>query len=378
MAATEEEEVSTIVIDNANPIGHGHYRVGFAGSDAPLATFPSMVARPLIAGASMKDYAIGKEAKELIQHGKAQEVLNSMDDGIIQNWDLMEKIWYHSFYNELRALPEEHPVILTEMPLNPKVNRLKTTQLMFEQFNVLGFYLVSQSVLSVYSSGRGSGICVDCGEEATYLVPVFEGYALAHTQLKIPFAGRHLTQFAKKLLEDSSSTASNLDLDVARQVKEKFARVALDYDEEMKAPPPPSNSFELPDGKVLNVGNQMKTCAEALFQPSLVGLEHIGLTQAIVDRVFKCDVELRRDMWGSILLVGGTTHMPGLKERVEKDVAANLSPYIRTKALTYPEASTFAWIGGSILGSLSTFANMMIQKQEYDEVGPNVVERKCW
>ncbi len=85
------------------------------------------------------------------------------------NWDDMEKLWHHMFYNELRTAPEEHPVLLTEAPLNPKANREKIVQIMFETFNVPACYLAVSPVLSLYANGRTTGIVVESGNHYTTL-----------------------------------------------------------------------------------------------------------------------------------------------------------------------------------------------------------------
>ncbi|CAG8603108.1 1057_t:CDS:2 [Ambispora gerdemannii] len=371
------DDGATVIID----VGSDTCKVGFTGQDSPHKIFPTILGNEkyhTLTGEEPTTY-IGEEA----QHKRGiLSIRNPVQNGIITNWDDIETIWQYAFTHKLEVIAEEHSVLLTEVSLNPREKRERAAMIMFETFNVPSFYLAIQAVLALYAIGLRSGTVLNSGHGITHVVPVYEGASISHGFQGIQVTGHDLdTYLATLLLERGHSLNTTADHEILQLTKEAVCFVSQDYEKAIGNPEEWNNfetTHELPDGKIIVVNNERFRVPEALFKPKLLGLEDLGIHEAIAKSVSLCDVELQKLLMENIVLAGGSTLFPGVVERLHKELDILMPPtlHAKSKILAPEERKNSAWLGGSIVAALSTFQDMCISKAEYEEVGAFLVNRK--
>jgi len=363
----------SVVIDN----GSGTIKAGFSGEDIPKCYFPSYVGYPkherIMLGAAEGDCFIGKKAQEI---RGLLKIKYPLEHGIVTDWGEMEKIWQYLYSEELKTSPEEHPVLLTEAPLNPIKNREEAAQILFETFNVPALYISIQAVLALYASGRTTGLILDSGDGVTHAVPVYEGFALKHSIRRIDLAGRDVTEHLQLLLRKSGCYFhTSAEKEVVRTIKEKTCYISKNPAKEEEQENYKIDEYKLPDGNIIKLNTERYKAPEILFKPEIVGLEYPGIPQVIIDSITKSDLDLREKLYGSIVLSGGSTLFKGFCDRLLIELK-NLAPKdVKIKMYSQPERKYSTWIGGSILSSLATFSKMYVTSDEYHE-NPNIIHEK--
>jgi actin-related protein len=373
-----EEGIMTMVIDN----GSNLIKAGFGGEEYPCNAFAAITGIPrhttVVNGRELKELYVADDAWS---NRRNLKITRPIVRGVVEKWEEMEKIWHHTFYNELRIVPEEVPVLLTEPALNPKPNREQMTQIMFETFMIPALYVANQSTLALFANGRLTGVVLDSGETVTRVVPVYQGHVIPYAVVQLDLGGRDLTDYLIKLLEFYYKFESAADYEVARVVKEELCYVALDLEQELeisKNSDRLAKTYELPNSSI-HVHSERFRCPEAMFQPSLIGVEAPGVHELIHDAIMKCDPEIQADLYNNIVLAGGNTMFPGMADRIQKELISLAPPTNNVRVIAARPTGKYAtWVGGSMLANLSQFQAMWIPAQDYDEDGTKIVHRMCF
>ena len=373
------DKIPSIVIDN----GSGWIKAGFAQQDLPSSVFPSVIGRSRIPGLVLpgvfKDKYCGNEA---ISKRGVLSLRFPIEHGIVNNWNDMETLWRHTFYEELRVSPEEHSVLLTETPLNPRANREKMTQIMFETFNVPFLHICSSPLLALFGSGRDTGLVIDSGERVTHTVPVFKGLTLTEAVLRLDIGGRDVTEYLTRIFcERGYAFSTSSERKQVHDIKEKLGFVSTDYERDMDI----SNccdeferQYELPDGQIVTLGNERFRCIEPFFSPSLLGMSSSGIPDLASCSIMKCDIGIRARLYGNIVLSGGNTMFPGMRDRVHKEMDMLSPPSMKLGVVSPPEGKYSSWIGGALVAGSDQFEGMCMRRlEDYEELGPSIVHRKC-
>jgi actin, other eukaryote len=380
-----------------------------SGEDLPRVVLPSVAIELDPAQGSNQQRSRRPESrecyKEYADNGTEDTEVQEawpVERGVLDDVADMDVLLGNVFNYELGLQPEIHQtVMLTEAPLCTRAKRAEMSELMFETFKVPALSTCNTAVLSLFAAGRTRGLVLECGAGVSHVVPVFEGFPLNHAVLRLDVAGQDVTQRLNALLLQHG-VQHNQHYDVVRDMKEKLCCVAA------AAPSTSSSSssaevqeYELPDGGTVRVAAECcSAAAEVLFSPAAEGdlcrgkeQPNGGLADMVMASIAMCDQHVQPDLLRSVVLSGGSTLLPGFSERVQTEVdklalASKTRPADAALPVVVPHPSVrepgyngqrkyAAWIGGSILASLSTFKLMQVSRQEYEDAGASVMHRKC-
>lgn len=356
----------TVIIDN----GSHAMKAGFSGDYQPKESFPTYLWRQTgMIGMGDTPIAIGERAS-----GYRREHLRfPIRRGRIVDWDDMEAIWRRIFSHYLSSELESNNVLLTESPsvVNSKQDREKMVEVMFDSMELPSVYIANQAVMTLFGSDKVNGVVLESGDGSSHIVPVYEGYALNHAIESLDLGGLDVTEYLKKKFIERNQPEI-MHFVTVETIKEKHCFISCEDCEVKKENE--KISYELPDGTVLLLGDELYEASECLFNPSLIDFKCKGIHECIIPSIEKCDQDIRKEMYRNIVLGGGNTLMKGFRNRIEKE-CNKISP-IELSIRQTNDGTLSSWCGASIFAQTSQFIDLSISKKEYQECGSKIVHRK--
>lgn len=368
--------------------GSAMIKAGFAGDNWPSMTVPTLLGR------SEQGNLIGDELLEFNALRPSVQPSRPMQNGIVGDWEDMEALWEFTF-RQLGADPPQHKIVQTVQTLqtgNSRAMAYKMVEVMFERFQFQGLSMPMQATCALLSQGSTTGLVLDAGDDVTTIAPVCEGFLHPSSVMKVPLAGRHVTQYLMHLLVGQGHPInSSTDLDTVRKIKESLCYVAYDPAKERKLSRDTTfveKLYSLPDSRQIRVGAERFLAPELLFEPSLYGHgDGKGLAGCVFDAVSKAATDIRQQLYENILVSGGTTMLPGFSSRLETEIRniriKNVFKGVASQASNYPccvydlpFTQHLAFLGASWSASIELEnPAWWISKDEYKERGTSVADR---
>ena len=390
-----------IILDN----GSGYLKAGFSNQKTPEVCIPALVGRQLLRygekiessllegdAPKFKEIMIGDE---VIPYRSLLELTYPIEEGIIRNPDDLLKLWEYALTNKLNIEdPSESRILVTEAPLNPIMNKKTICEILFEQLGVKQLNIEAQAKCSLYCEGIDSGVVLDSGDGVTHCIPISEGNIIRFNIERLDIAGRHVTQYLIRLLQRKGySFNSSADFEFVRYLKEKYCFVSNDIESDRKLERESTfyNSFHLlPDETRIHISDEKFEAPEILFNPSLIGMDVNGIPEMVFKSINNCPIDLRKNLYGNLILSGATTLFPGFATRLEldmkklyKEASQRSAEHKKTKmsinVLDSPRRKYSVFIGASIIGNYYNFPDTKdywVSIDEWLECGDNVVSKE--
>ena len=375
-----------IIVD----IGSGLIKAGISGQETPKAKIPNYIGEPkylkILRSFSkdtqeIKDEYIGEDCVKYLGILKLKYPIKN---GIFQNENDILAIFKH-IYKKLEISNEqirEHPILITEPLLNPYSNREKIANILFENLSAPALFFASQPILSLFSTSNTSGVILESGEGVTQSCVVYEGYSIPNSYIRNNYGGRDVTDYFQTLLKKQGYSFSTIsEFEIVRKIKEEicFTVVGSSSNNPLsnisnlelgnKNKSESSNTYNLPDGNAIKIGEEKSLAPEILFNPSIIGSEHLSFQEMIVTSINKVDIDLRKNLFNNILISGGNTLFKGIQEKFHTEIKYLSPKNMKVKIHSPGNRLLSCWTGGNVISTLEIFKKMWVTRDDWSEKG---------
>ncbi|CAM9296192.1 unnamed protein product [Ectocarpus sp. 12 AP-2014] len=396
-------------------VGSGWTRMGLAGQEKPSCVFPTIVGRMDLRA---YDRIAGQDERVFVGHHAIDEankrtadrelpdrrgpmprpilLQRPLSEGVVTDWDDMEELWRFGIEDDMQLDAMEHPVLMADSTATEPSAREKATEVLMETLSTPAVHMALQPVLALYACGPTSGLVVDIGESGTQaslfarrVAPIFDGFVLETGIRWVGLGGKDITRHLAALVNakvgllggDDFEPDDPCDVMALEALKAKVCFVSEDVDKDnAKMELSMSKPYTLPDGTRVTLGRERYRAAELLFDPAMSLREEESLPNTVLDSILSCDRKTWPVLAQTVILTGGTTEMPGLNRRLQRELTkASRANGVRLKyTVMAPEDdhNNTVWIGGSMLASAGALDGLWFTRAEYEEYGAGYIHSK--
>ncbi len=370
----------TAIVD----LGSGSTKGGLSGEEKPTCIFNSLLGKPQLEQMlpiETKDMIIGPKYESLGLYSYRRLVTR----GILESEKDTKYIFDNLFHILKLVNNQEIPMFIAEPQFTPLKQKNMIADLILNKYDCPKLFFGTQGVLSLYSSGKTEGVCIETGEDLTQIVPVYNGYKIKNSVEKINLGGRDISKFlGVNLRKFGINLNCPKEYGVLKNIKEKVCQISEDRltDEQIKKGGKikvDEIDYDLPDGKTLNIGRERLIASELMFNPSIYLTENLpGLDELINSSLSRIDIDLRNYLYESIFLSGGNSHLEGLSQRLSLEMEKHLSVNVKFSITANNTNRAYqVWQGASVMSNLgNSFSNYWITKKKYDEEGERIFLKK--
>lgn len=239
------------------------------------------------------------------------------------------------------------------------IEKAKLKDIFFSHFNFPELIFLSESQAIISTMQKSNGVIINIGESYTTISTILHGFINIIARDVFPIAGKELTNHFLNMILTGVGSRKNLYLDkwLAKEIKEKVSLCILDVKGEENRIKEGLTKYNqiinLPDGTSLEINSERFTLSEPLFDPKIIHVDYMGLAEATAKVIKIWERENWESLISNIILSGGTSLIPGLKERIKNELSHHFSEKMKDKinVIAVSGLENMAWIGGSILYS---------------------------
>ncbi|XP_008410839.1 actin-related protein 6 [Poecilia reticulata] len=331
--------------------------------------------------------------------------------GYLVNWDVQRKVWDHLFGKEMFKVEfPDTSIIITEPYFNFSSIQESMNEILFEEYQFQSALRINAGSLGAhhYFTTKPSELCclvVDSGFSFTHIVPYCRSKKLKEGIRRINVGGKLLTNHLKEIISYRQLHVMD-ETYVINQVKEDVCYVSQQFykDMEMAQMKGEENTvmrdYVLPDfsaikkgfckpreemvfsGKyktgeqTLRLANERFAVPEMLFHPSDIGIQEMGIPEAIADSVQSLPEEMHPHFYKNIVLTGGNLLFPGFRERLEAELRSLVPAHLPVNVFLPENPVCYSWEGGKLLAHSPDYDEMVVMREDYEENGHIVCEEK--